>query len=89
MMKVYNINEPYQLPESAYDLGFAFGEINVSEYVLSADFLKLLILLFFLLFLFFFLFVFKDAATFLTLPDTVATMVSSTAPRNTSIVFFF
>ena len=52
----------FYLPECAYDLRLAFGEVDLGEYVLSADLLKLLLFFFFLFsFLIFFL-VIKDAA---------------------------
>ena len=75
------------LPKSANDLGFAFGEVDLCEDVLSADFLKLLILLFFFLFLFFLLFVFKNTALG-ALSCIIAALVSPTVPRYTSNYVF-
>ncbi len=52
----------YCLPECAYDLRLAFGEVDLSEYVLSADLLKLLLFLFFLFAFLILLFIVEDAA---------------------------
>ena len=74
------------LPESANDLRLAFGEVDLGEYVLAADLLKLLVLfllLFFLAFLFLLL-VLEDAA--LGWPGHIASLG---APLSILFIFLF
>jgi len=76
--------QTYSLPECANDLRLAFGEVDLGEYVLAADLLKLLVLfllLFFLAFLFLLL-VLEDAA--LGWPGHIAPLGATL-----SILFFF
>ena len=73
------------LPEGANDLRLAFGEVDLSEYVLAADLLKLLLLFLFFFFLafLFLLLVLEDAA--LGWPGHIASLGTTTL----SIILIF